>query len=101
MAYFLHVIRSDIRAMPEERLIHPDSIFNISAISNSYNHWKGIKQAIEHIFLSNERVDYACICKFPKLRAYSLNFSSASKIKFGTDIVNIKAVVILYPNGTL
>ena len=57
MAYLLHVIRFDIRAVPEVRLIPPDGIFNLSAISDSYNHWNDIKQAREHIFLSNERVD--------------------------------------------
>jgi len=57
MADLLHVIRFDIRAMTEVRLIPPDGIFNLSAISDSYNHWKDIKQAREHIFLSNERVD--------------------------------------------
>jgi hypothetical protein len=57
MADRLHVIRFDIRAMPEVRLIYPDGIFNLIAISDSYNHWKDIKQAREHIFLSNVRID--------------------------------------------
>jgi hypothetical protein len=56
-SYSDHVIRFDIRAMPEVKLIHPDGIFKLSAISDSYNHWKDIIQAKEHIFLSNERVD--------------------------------------------